>query len=57
MEDGMGRVCNMNGENENAYRILIGKLEGKRDLETDDSIILKCVLKEYCGSLWTDSSG
>jgi hypothetical protein len=28
----MGRVCTMNGEKWNAYRILVGKLEGKRPL-------------------------
>jgi hypothetical protein len=26
----MGRVCSTNGEKRNAYRILVGKLEGKR---------------------------
>jgi hypothetical protein len=28
----MGRVCSTNGEDRNAYRILVGKLEGKRPL-------------------------
>jgi hypothetical protein len=29
----MGGVCSMNGVNRNAYRILVGKPEGKRPLE------------------------
>jgi hypothetical protein len=28
----MGRACSTNGENSNAYRILVGKPEGKRPL-------------------------
>jgi hypothetical protein len=28
-EDEMGRACNRNGEKRNAYRILVGKPEGK----------------------------
>jgi hypothetical protein len=32
MENGMGRVCSTNGEKRNAYRILVGKPEGKRPL-------------------------
>jgi hypothetical protein len=31
-EDEMGRACSTNGENWNAYRILVGKPEGKRPL-------------------------
>jgi hypothetical protein len=29
----MGRACSTNGEKRNAYRILVGKTEGKRALE------------------------
>jgi hypothetical protein len=32
MEDEMGRECRMNGEKRNAYRVLVGKPEGKRPL-------------------------
>jgi hypothetical protein len=32
LEDEMGRACSMNGETRNAYRILVGKAEGKRPL-------------------------
>jgi hypothetical protein len=28
----MGRTCSTNGEKQNAYRILVGKPEGKRPL-------------------------
>jgi hypothetical protein len=28
----MGRACSTNGEKQYAYRILVGKLEGKRQL-------------------------
>jgi hypothetical protein len=31
-EDEMGRACSTNGEKKNAYRILVGKPEGKRPL-------------------------
>jgi hypothetical protein len=29
----MGRACSMNGEQKKAYRILVGKPEGKRQLQ------------------------
>jgi hypothetical protein len=32
MDDEMRRACSTNGEMRNAYRILVGKLEGKRPL-------------------------
>jgi hypothetical protein len=31
-EDEMGRACSTNGKNRNAYRILVGEIEGKRAL-------------------------
>jgi hypothetical protein len=44
----MGRVCCTNGEKRNAYRILVGKPEVKRPLESPKVsgwIILRCVLE------------
>jgi hypothetical protein len=32
--DEIGRACSTNGENNNAYRILVGKPEGNRPLVT-----------------------
>jgi hypothetical protein len=32
MEDEMGRACSTNGAKRNAYRILVGKPEGRRPL-------------------------
>jgi hypothetical protein len=32
MEVEVGRACSMNGDNRNAYRILMGKPEGKKPL-------------------------
>jgi hypothetical protein len=32
MEDEMGRSCSTNGEKRNAFRILVGKPQGKRPL-------------------------
>jgi hypothetical protein len=32
LEDGLGRTCSTNGEKKNAYKILVGKPEGKRPL-------------------------
>jgi hypothetical protein len=31
-EDEMGKACSTNGEKRNAYRVLVGKPEGKRPL-------------------------
>jgi hypothetical protein len=32
-EDKLGRACNTHGEKGNAYRVFVGKPEGKRPLE------------------------
>jgi hypothetical protein len=31
-KDGMGKACSVYGEKEKAYKVLVGKLEGKRSL-------------------------
>jgi len=44
------------GDRRSAYRVLVGKPEGKDHLENinvDESIILKCILKKWDGKAWT----
>jgi hypothetical protein len=44
----MGGACNTNGEKRNAYRILVGKPEGKNhyeDQDVDGWTILKWILE------------
>jgi hypothetical protein len=44
-------------ETTNAYKILVETLKGRvylRDLATDRSIILKCILKVHDKRLWTN---
>jgi hypothetical protein len=44
------------GEKRNAYRVLVGKPEGKRPLGRPRrrwGIILKCILKKLHGAIWT----
>jgi hypothetical protein len=45
----------MHGEATNIHRILIGKPEGKRDLEISSMrrVILQWILKKYGGRAWT----
>jgi hypothetical protein len=54
-EDELGRACNTNGEKRNAYRVLVGKPEGKRPLERPRSRWvgnIKMDLKEIgCGGM------
>jgi hypothetical protein len=48
----MGRACSRKGVKRNAYRILVGRPEGKRSLEDQDVgalIILKWILKRENG--------
>jgi hypothetical protein len=46
----MGGACSTNGEKRNAYRILVGKAEGRRPLEDQDVggwTILKWILERW----------
>jgi hypothetical protein len=52
----MGGPCSTNGEKKNAYRLLVGKLEGKRPLGRPrrrwvDNI--RMVLVRWDGVMWT----
>jgi hypothetical protein len=54
----MGRAFSMKGTKKNAYRILVGKPEGKRSLGRQDVggwTILKWILERYDGMVWTGS--
>jgi hypothetical protein len=55
----MGRACSTNGENGNAYRILVGKPEGKRPLgrprrRWEDSIKMDLKRIGWGGTDWID---
>jgi hypothetical protein len=57
-EDEMGRICSTNGEKMNAYRIFVGKPEGRRPLGRPrrrwvDNI--KMDLRDIGWSIWTGS--
>jgi hypothetical protein len=41
----MGRACSTNGEKRNAYRILVGKPEGKRLLDLGGRKIIEWTLE------------
>jgi hypothetical protein len=54
----MGGVRSAHGYVTNEYKILVGKPEGKKLLESlhvDVRIILKSILRKSGGSLWTGS--
>jgi hypothetical protein len=59
-EDEMGRACSTNGENRNAYRIKVGKKEGKKPLGRPRrkwvNNINTCVLERYVGMVWIGSN-
>jgi hypothetical protein len=51
-EDEIDRACSTNGEERNAYGILVGKPEGKNsyeDLDIGERIILRRILKKENG--------
>jgi hypothetical protein len=55
----MGRACSIHGEKRNAYRVLVGKLEGKRPLERprrrgEDNIRMDLREIEWGGMDWID---
>jgi hypothetical protein len=52
----MGKPCSTNGEKRNAYRLLVGKPEGKRPLGRPRSRwvdILGWILERWDGVMWT----
>jgi hypothetical protein len=57
----MGRVCNTNGDNRNACRILVGKPEGKRPLRRPrrrwvDNIKMDLRERVWGGMGWIDQA-
>jgi hypothetical protein len=55
----MGRACSTNGEKRSAYKILVGKPEGKRTLERprrrwDDNIRMDLRRIRWGGMDWID---
>jgi hypothetical protein len=59
MDDEMGRACSTSGEKSNAYRLLMGRLEGKRPLgrlrrRWVDNIKIDLREKGWDGMDWID---
>jgi hypothetical protein len=54
----MGRECSTYGASRDAYRVLVGKPNGRNHLEdpgVDGRIILKWILEKWDGRAWTVS--
>jgi hypothetical protein len=52
----MDGACSTNGEKRNAYKLLVGKLEGKRPLGRPRRrwvVILGWILERWDGVMWT----
>jgi hypothetical protein len=59
MENEMGRACSTNGEKRNAYRLLVGKPEGKRPLgrprhRWEDNVRINLREIGWAGMDWID---
>jgi hypothetical protein len=55
----IGGKCRAYGEGRRVYRVLVGKIEGKRDCgdpRVDGTIILRLIFRKWDMGLWTGLS-